>query len=238
MKVIFRILSAAILPLFLVFVSCKEESQPAPIPVAAFTQNRDFIERNESITFTNTSSNATRYEWDFGNGLTSTLANPTVTFPNPRYFRVKLKVYNADGKSDTTSTLIRVGIYRILEKIKFHGLNFQDIYGNPWDADGSGPDIWMQVNPSQTTSTFLNISPGSLPLEWVYGGTGGIPLDDRPNTYTLFETDNYAKPDRVMAQWTVNPGTLGTKDYTTGKGSFTLVDNQNLNRVQFFFQVY
>ncbi len=42
------------------------------------------------VTFTNKSLNAKGYSWDFGNGKTSTEANPVVTYENPGLFTVKL----------------------------------------------------------------------------------------------------------------------------------------------------
>lgn len=53
-----------------------------------------------TISFINTSNDAVSYAWDFGNGMTSTTENPTVTFANGTY-TVTLTVTDADGNTDS-----------------------------------------------------------------------------------------------------------------------------------------
>ena len=48
-------------------------------PVTSFTES---VNQN-TVTFTNTSQNATTYDWDFGDGNTSTVENPVHTFSPP-----------------------------------------------------------------------------------------------------------------------------------------------------------
>lgn len=67
------------------------------------------------ITFINTSQNATSYYWDFGDGSSSTLKNPTHIFTDTLTYKVillvqdqEIKDVNADGIiniSDMTSTM-------------------------------------------------------------------------------------------------------------------------------------
>lgn len=54
-----------------------------------------------TITFTNLSSDASRYAWDFGNGETSEVINPSVTFEENGTFIVTLKAFDVNGNSDT-----------------------------------------------------------------------------------------------------------------------------------------
>lgn len=58
--------------------------------------------RAQTISFINTSNDATSYAWNFGNGTTSTLANPTVVFANGS-FTVTLTVSDDSGNTDTFS---------------------------------------------------------------------------------------------------------------------------------------
>lgn len=53
-------------------------------------------------------STITSYDWDFGNGQTSTIANPTTVFKNDGTYNVFLTVANKAGLSNTTSTQIVV----------------------------------------------------------------------------------------------------------------------------------
>ncbi len=54
-----------------------------------------------TVNFTNVSLNATSYQWNFGNGATSTLANPSYTYNNAGNYTVTLIATNASGCSDT-----------------------------------------------------------------------------------------------------------------------------------------
>ena len=55
-----------------------------------------------SVSFTNTSTSATNYHWDFGNGTTSSLANPNVVYVSSGTFTVTLIAENVfTGNSDT-----------------------------------------------------------------------------------------------------------------------------------------
>jgi len=53
-----------------------------------------------SVTFTNQSSNALTYSWDFGDGETSTEANPSHVFTRSGSFTVKLTATNSNGCTD------------------------------------------------------------------------------------------------------------------------------------------
>ena len=57
-----------------------------------------------TIEFTNTSTNAKSYVWDFGDGNTSTAANPTHTYSNYEVRTVTLKATN--GSSSATATTV------------------------------------------------------------------------------------------------------------------------------------
>lgn len=68
------------------------------IPSPAFTKSANF----NVLTFTNTSTNATSYVWDFGDGNTSTEASPTHTYANGGQYMVTLTATNECGSRSTT----------------------------------------------------------------------------------------------------------------------------------------
>jgi PKD repeat protein len=73
-----------------------------PIPVASFTVNDNQICQNYCLTFANTSSDATNYFWDFGNGNSSNLENPQpLCFNLPGQYVITLIACNNQG-CDTT----------------------------------------------------------------------------------------------------------------------------------------
>ena len=75
-----------------------DNNPPACGPLAAFFQN--------------TSQNAVGYAWDFGDGMTSNLVNPTHTYINNTgsldIYEVSLIAYSASGCNDTTSSTLFV----------------------------------------------------------------------------------------------------------------------------------
>ncbi len=64
----------------------------------------------QSISFSSScSSNASRYKWDFGDGITSTDANPTHTYTAAGTYTVKLMAMSSDEtKMTETSKSINI----------------------------------------------------------------------------------------------------------------------------------
>jgi len=60
------------------------------------------------ISFTNSSTSATSYYWDFGNGSTSTLTNPGTSYSSTGTYTIKLVAYNSSGGADSTTLSITV----------------------------------------------------------------------------------------------------------------------------------
>lgn len=82
-------------------------------PTASFSST-SLLTRCEApltVAFTNTSTGATRYEWDFGDGATSTETNPVHTYTTRGNFTVKLIAVNASGFC--SDTIIKAGFVRI-----------------------------------------------------------------------------------------------------------------------------
>lgn len=75
-----------------------------PNPVAAFTaQPNPTTEFDPTIYFTDESLGATVWDWNFGNGDSSTTQNPRVTYDAPGTYTVLLYVENQYGCHDTIS---------------------------------------------------------------------------------------------------------------------------------------
>lgn len=62
----------------------------------------------KDINFTNNSTDATSYFWDFGDGMTSTETSPIHQFSTEGDYVIKLTAYDADGKTDESSKPITV----------------------------------------------------------------------------------------------------------------------------------
>ena len=80
------------------------------IPGADFTYTPSSIYQSQSIAFTDTSSNTpTSWLWNFGDGTTSTLQNPTKQYTTSGTFTVSLKATNSVGSdTETKANIITV----------------------------------------------------------------------------------------------------------------------------------
>lgn len=83
-----------------------------PKPNAGFKINNSRVCIGESILFSNLSELATSYAWDFGDGTTSVLENPTHVYKTPGLYTVKLMVFklNAPGSTciDSSEQIVQV----------------------------------------------------------------------------------------------------------------------------------
>lgn len=81
-----------------------------PEPIASFTVNTTPGCSPLALTFTNTSTGAISYNWDFGDGNNSVLASPVHTYTNStlfaQTFTVQLVATNSNGCTDTITQVI------------------------------------------------------------------------------------------------------------------------------------
>jgi gliding motility-associated-like protein len=75
-------------------------------PTASFTVQNICLGQN--ITVNNTSVNGVNYQWDFGDGNTSNLQNPTHTYNSANAYTISLIVSSGSGCSDTTTQTVTV----------------------------------------------------------------------------------------------------------------------------------
>ncbi|HRP52742.1 MAG TPA: PKD domain-containing protein, partial [Fluviicola sp.] len=84
-----------------------------PTPIAGFTYEilSDPVHSSGTVNFTNTSQEATNYQWDFGNGETSTDTNATTFYPSVDDYQVTLTAINQFGCKDTAQQIIPINFY-------------------------------------------------------------------------------------------------------------------------------
>lgn len=102
-------------------------------PIANFT----YVISGKEVTFTNTSQNALSYLWNFGNGQTSILSNPTTGYTNYGTFTVQLEVINGLGSNTVSKTIT-------LSDIAPNTVT--DIDGNIYNTITIGSQLWMKEN--------------------------------------------------------------------------------------------
>ena len=91
-----------------VTINVSENPEPV-LPVANFTASVTSGSAPLFVQFNDSSINATAWSWNFGDGQTSTVQNPSHTYNSPGTYTVSLNASNADGYNiSTKSNLITV----------------------------------------------------------------------------------------------------------------------------------
>ncbi|MNK09050.1 PKD domain protein [compost metagenome] len=146
-----------------------------------------------TVTLTNTSSPSDSYEWDFGNGTTSTVYSPTVTYTNPGTYTVQLRVTDSVCLlTDTTQIIITV-----LPEIQLSVSN-DTILCSPlpltFTANSNGTAdsfIWSSNNQFTDTlnlnvsDSILNITPGGTTTYYIRAGNAYCSKTDSVTVYFI-----------------------------------------------------
>jgi PKD repeat protein len=98
---------------------------PTPTADASFTQTNGSF----TVQFLNNSTNASSYSWDFGDGNTSTSANPSHTYATGGDFTVVLTATNGDCSNTFTINLTSVAVS---ENVAFEDLM---VFPNPTENE-------------------------------------------------------------------------------------------------------
>ncbi len=162
------------------------------IPVADFTKSVNGL----GVTFSNSSSGASSYLWNFGDGFTSIQANPVHTYQTGGTYTVMLTATNDCGSATTTQT------------VSLTGPPIASFIANP--TSGCGP----------LTVQFTNTSSG-IPSSYAWSFPGGSPSSstlqnpavvyNTPGTYTVTLTASNASGSNTASQVnfiTVNAGPI------------------------------
>jgi PKD repeat protein/NifU-like protein involved in Fe-S cluster formation len=155
-------------------------------PEAAFTATAD--ECSHDITLTNESAFATSYLWNFGDGTTSTEANPTHTYAANGTYTIVLTATNSLGSS-TISHQVEI----------------------------SAPEITSVTNASGCGSSTLTLSAqGTGTLHWFDAQTGGTELETGDSyTNTFAATTTVYVESQVGTEETYNVGIANNSSATT-----------------------
>ena len=202
----------------MVFIYSCSEKDPLPLSKADFIVATLGPEVSVPVKFENLSFNSSVYAWDFGDGNTDSLTvAPEHTYTAPGNYLVKLKAYTEDGQVTEAVEEVKVG-ERFLTGMYLISISMTDPNGDPWDADGSGPDVLFQLGPNDATTLddlvfvyidSLNVGQFRTPI--------GISTDDLiPDDYKLLnkeyfilleeiDTVNNEAEFRNMAEVVFNP---------------------------------
>lgn len=229
--------------------ACGDDEPSGPTPVVEFTQDRNFSEPGGAVTFTNTSTDAVEYFWEFGDGGISTDENPTHTYLETGNYTITLQARGSGGiESSTTSTIV-VGS-RFVTAIDFIKIGNTDADGNPWDDDGTGPDLifWIDETSNNTNPRFFTViedlEQTDLTIRGTFDPEGQFALTNQDWSFLLIDNDEPldelslgADGDDIMLALGGNPTTFGTADYQSGQGLLKLESLDQSIEIDVIFQI-
>ena len=128
-------------------------------PTASFSVSSSNIMVGNTVSFTNYSSNATSYYWDFGDFEHSSERNPTHQYTYASNFNVELIAYNNSYTSTATKTIRAVNPnYCTINSLRLNRWASRMSNGNVWDGSAGAaykhPDIYFVIKNSAGTQLF------------------------------------------------------------------------------------
>ena len=175
------------------FSSCKKDA-PIPQPSAAFTFVVDAP--SKTVTFTNSSVNATSYSWAFGDGLTSTDLAPSHKYAQGGKYAVKLSAVGAIG-STTSEKVDTVTVPLPVNYVK----------GGTFETGDS--KYWTVLHEPQKDAD------GNLAnVKYQFGYTAYKPTNGTGGSLYIFPTNtDIAHPSEEGTLFTQNLGSLDAATY-------------------------
>ncbi len=194
-----------------IFSSCTKA------PTGCFNADKQNVNVGEDIEFTDCSSDAASWLWDFGNGVTSTAQNPIHYYDAAGDYTVTLTVYSANEKKNDSKTML------------IHVSDYRDKFIGTWnisqacDTTNDNYQITITKSPSaydvMLVDNFYNLN-----LNGVEATTAGDPnvFWFQLKTYTNTSNDRY----RVGGSMTMNTaGDSFTLDFTIDNDLYYIDDN-------------
>lgn len=213
-----------------------------PKPNANFNTGNSINNCGLIVDFNNTSSMSagilTTYNWNFGDGTTSQLEDPSHTYLNPGTYSVSLIVGSSRGCYDTTMQVVTVNplpaaVFTFSNGCEFAPVLFNDISNiqqgviNQWSWDfGDGSVLSANQNP---THTYLN--PGTFTVSLnitsnfgcVASQTQAITISEKPHanfivtqvsacihTIGFINTSNIATGNIINSNWNYGDGNVAS----------------------------
>lgn len=90
-----------------IVIGCKKDP-PAPLPTANFYVENNGCTSPCALYFYDDSQNAVKWNWNFGNGVTSSNQNDSITFGVSGTYETWLEIWNADDIKDSIRKTIHI----------------------------------------------------------------------------------------------------------------------------------
>ena len=151
-----------------VLSSCGEDPV---LPTAEFTYEPAELAQYDEVAFSNASTDAVSYAWDFGDGGNSTEMDPTYMFKNTGTFTVKLVATNAEGDNETEQSIV---VADPVNEYTIDDTTYTVDADMFWYQSGMGGDPYLRLLttvPGQGNPDLLKLYPN-------------MGFDELPGTYT------------------------------------------------------
>ncbi|WP_345258338.1 PKD domain-containing protein [Flaviaesturariibacter amylovorans] len=174
-----------------------------------------------TVSFTNSSSGATSYQWDFGdNTPSSSSSSPSHNYTQGGVYTVRLTA-TGPGGSNTVSKTVNIGTPTSLKitKVRLAAMPFTTTSGGSWDP-GSGPDVFFQFK-SSAGSVLFSGSPlndataASLPIAWTLSTPYQVTNFATPYSLEIYDNDSPLSNDVIGAFSNFNFTSATTNGYPT-----------------------
>lgn len=199
--------------------SCSKKDDPGlnnnnnntPAPAAEFIFSGDNVPAPAEVAFTNQSTNAASYSWNFGDGNNSTQANPSHIYVSGGTYNVTLTATGTGGTNSKTKsvTLLAGPTTAVLDDlIVLDTLPYLKPGGGSWDPT-DGPDVYIKITrnsvvlySTETTGLYPNVNMGAQPAWVVFPSVFITPLT---NNAVIEVWDDDGATDELMATATFIP---------------------------------
>jgi PKD repeat protein len=211
-----------------------------PVPVAAFTVNATSVcQPSTPFLFTSTSTGASSFLWNFGDGTTSTQANPGKIYSNPGVYTVSLVAGNGFGCFDTITqtnlVTVQTPVYPQITTNVTSGCQPLFINYNTNQNIGAVSYQWNFGNGQQSQAPAFNVN-------YLNAGNYDITLSATMANgcvYTTTQNDLITVHPQPAVNFTVQnasgcaPLTIGLDNLTTGAVSYYWQFSDGTNSAQF-----
>ena len=207
--------------------------QPQNEVVANFTTNPEatqllggsaiYITAGETITYTNTSENATSIAWTFegGNPATSTENTVTVTYATAGNYTTTLTAYGANNEQNTKTVGVNVSEQQQNEVVA-------DFTTNPEAIDG---EIIIEVG---ETITFTNTSTNAHHIAWTFEGGNPESSTENSVTVTYYQNSLNEYYTATLIAYNENETISDTKTILVMVGVYDNVDESAISEISVY----
>ena len=236
MKNITRAAALALLSAPLLLASCKKAGEDAKlegaVPTPGFTSAVDATQYPVPVTFSNTSTDAYYYQWDFGDGGSASTANATHTYQRGGTYTVKL---TTAGKGGTSTTTKEVVVPSACTNAGFSALTNCTSGAASWTISNQpGAILRLAANgttvlsSSPTTGATLNAC--QLDDEFSFAGNYTYSYDAGGSTGQTFSNGTCGAARNPNSSFVYKPNTGLGQIVLLGKGSFIGLTDSVVNK--------